>query len=124
MKAAKVLYLKKAQSHFNEAMRLIGECDGIDHACAEIAGYIDAHQAAGVYMVDDTNAIMYCAGVKIILKRVFPHLWIIIAVRFIGHMPVSWPVYVLRRVKHGAYEHFCRVVDHWRWQELPLPCAC
>ena len=112
MKAAKVPYLKKAQSHFNKAMRLSGERDGIDHACAEIAGYIDAHQAAEVYMVDDANAIMYCAGVKIILKRVFPHLWIIIAVRFIGHMPVSWPVYVLRRVKHGAYEHFCRVVDH------------
>ena len=69
-------------------MRLSGERDGIDHACAEIAGYIDAHQAAGVYMVDDANAIMYCAGVKIILKRVFPHPWIIIAVRFIGHMPV------------------------------------
>ena len=27
-------------------------------------GYIDAHQAAGVYMVDDANAIMYCAGVR------------------------------------------------------------
>ena len=64
MKAAKVLYLKKAQSHFNEAMRLSGERDGIDHACAEIAGYIDAHQAAGVYLVNDTNAIMYCAGVR------------------------------------------------------------
>ena len=123
MKAAKVLYLKKAQSHFNEAMRLIGECDGIDHACAEIAGYIDAHQAAGVYMVDDTNAIMYCAGVKIVLKRVLPHLWIIVAVKFIGHMPTSFPVYVLKRVKYGACENFCRVVDRWRWQELPLPCA-
>lgn len=123
MKAAKVLYLKKAQSHFNEAMRLIGECDGIDHACAEIAGYIDAHQAAGVYMVDDTNAIMYCAGVKIVLKRVLPHLWIIVAVKFIGHMPTSFPVYVLKRVKYGAFENFCRVVDRWRWQELPLPCA-
>ena len=63
MKAAKVLYLKNTQSSFNEAMRLNGERDGIDHACAEIAGYIDAHQAAGVYMVDDANAIMYCAGV-------------------------------------------------------------
>ena len=31
MKAAKVLYLKKAQSHFNEAMRLNGERDGIEH---------------------------------------------------------------------------------------------
>ena len=40
MKAAKVPYLKKAQSHFNKAMRLSGERDGIDHACAEIAGYI------------------------------------------------------------------------------------
>ena len=55
MKAAKVLYLKKTQTHFGEAMRLNGERDGIRHACAEIAGYIDAHQAAGVYMVDDTN---------------------------------------------------------------------
>ena len=64
MKAAKVLHLKKAQSHFNEAMRLSGERNGIDHACAEIAGYIDAHQAAGVYLVNDTNAIMYCAGVR------------------------------------------------------------
>ena len=60
MKAAKVLYLKKAQSHFNEAMRLSGERDSIDQACAEI----DAHRAAGVYMVDDANAIMYCAGVR------------------------------------------------------------
>ena len=124
MKAAKVLHLKKAQSHFNEAMRLIGECDGIDHACAEIAGYIDAHQAAGVYMANDKSAIMYCAGVKIILRRVLPYLWIIVAVRFIGHMPLSWPVYVLKCVKRGAYEHFCHVVDHWRWQELPLSCAC
>ena len=124
MKAAKVLYLKKTQTHFGEAMRLNGERDGIRHACAEIAGYIDAHQAAGVYMVDDTNAIMYCAGVKIILKRVFPHLWIIVAVKFIGRMPASFPVYVLKRIKHGAYEHLCRVVDRWRWQELPLPCAC
>ena len=64
MKAAKVPYLKKAQSHFNKAMRLSGERDGIDHACAEIAGYIDAHQAAEVYMVDDANAIMYCAGIR------------------------------------------------------------
>ena len=64
MKAAKVLYLKKAQTHFGEAMRLNGERDGIRHACAEIAGYIDAHQAAGVYLVNDTNAIMYCAGVR------------------------------------------------------------
>ena len=39
MKAAKVLYLKKTQSHFNEAMRLNGERDGIAHACAEIAAY-------------------------------------------------------------------------------------
>ena len=31
MKAAKVLYLKKAQSHFNEAVRLNGERDGIEH---------------------------------------------------------------------------------------------
>ena len=31
MKAAKVLYLKKAQSHFNEAMRLNGKRDGIKH---------------------------------------------------------------------------------------------
>ena len=31
MKAAKVLYRKKAQSHFNEAMRLNGERDGIEH---------------------------------------------------------------------------------------------
>ena len=123
MKAAKVLYLTKAQSHFNEAMRLIGERDGVKHTCAEIAAYI-AHQAAGVYMVNDTNAIMYCAGVKIILKRVFPHLWIIVAVKFIGHMPASFPVYVLKRIKHGAYEHLCRVVDRWRWQELPLSCAC
>ncbi len=30
MKAAKVPYLKKAQSHFNEVMRLNGERDGID----------------------------------------------------------------------------------------------
>ena len=123
MKAAKVFHLKNTQSSFNEAMRLNGERDGIEHACAEIASYIDAHQAAGVYMVNDKNAIMYCAGVKIILKRVFPHLWIIIAVRFIGHMPVSWPVYGLKRVRRGAYERFCRVVDHWRWRELshPLP---
>ena len=124
MKAAKVLYLPKAQSHFNEAMRLNGERDGIKHACAEIAAYIDAHQAAGVYMVNDTNAIMYCAGVKIILKRVFPHLWIIVAVKFIGHMPASFPVYVLKRIKHGTCEHFYRVADRWRWQELPPPCAC
>ena len=110
MKVTKVFYLKKTESHFNEAMRLNGERDGIEHA--------------GVYMADDTNAIMYCAGVKIILKRVFPHLWIIIAVRFIGHMPVSWPVYVLRRVKHGAYEHFCRVVDHWRTCEQPIGEPC
>ena len=95
MKAAKVLYLRKAQSHFSEAMRLNGERDSIGHACAEIAAYIDAHQAAGVYMANDKSAIMYCAGVKIILKR----------------------------VKYGAYEHFRRVVDHWRWQELPPPCA-
>ena len=112
MKAAKVLYLPKAQSHFNEAMRLNGERDGIKHAFAKIAAYIDAHQAAGAYMVNDTNAIMYCAGVKIILKRVFPHLWIIVAVKFIGRMPASFPVYVLKRIKHGAYEHFCCVVDH------------
>ena len=112
MKVTKVFYLKKTESHFNEAMRLNGERDGIERACAEIAAYIDAHQAAGVYMVNDTNAIMYCAGVKIILKRVFPHLWIIIAVKFIGHMPASFPVYVLKRIKHGAYEHFCCVVDH------------
>ena len=124
MKAAKVLYLKNTQSHFNEAMRLSGEHDGIKHACAEIAAYIDAHQAAGVYMPDSKSAIMYCAGVKIILKRVFPHLWIIVAVKFIGHMPASFTVYVLKRIKHGAYEHLCRVVDRWRWQELPLPCAC
>ena len=123
MKAAKVLYLKNTQSHFNEAMRLSGEHDGIKHACAEIAAYIDAHQAAGVYMPDSKSAIMYCAGVKIILKRVFPHLWIIVAVHFIGHMPISSLVYVLKRIKHGACEHFCRVVDHWRWQELPPPCA-
>ena len=31
MKAAKVLHLKKAQSHFNEAMRLSGERNGIKH---------------------------------------------------------------------------------------------
>ena len=124
MKVTKVFYLKKTESRFNEAMRLNGERDGIERACAEIADYIDAHQAAGVYMADDTNAIMYCAGVKIILKRVFPHLWIIIAVRFIGHMPVSWPVYVLRRVKHGAYEHFCRVVDHWRTCGQPIGESC
>ena len=31
MKAAKVLYLKKAQSHFNEAMRRSGERNGIKH---------------------------------------------------------------------------------------------
>ena len=31
MKAAKVLYLKNAQSHFNEAMRRSGERDGIKH---------------------------------------------------------------------------------------------
>ena len=124
MKVTKVFYLKKTESRFNEAMRLNGERDGIERACAEIADYIDAHQAAGVYMADDTNAIMYCAGVKIILKRVFPHLWIIVAVKFIGHMPASFPVYVLKRIKHGACECFRRVVDHWRWQELPLPCAC
>ena len=124
MKAAKVLCLRKTRSHFSEVMRLNGECDSIGHACAEIAAYIAAHQAAGVYMVNDTNAIMYCAGVKIILKRVFPHLWIIVAVKFIGHMPASFPVYVLKRIKHGAYEHLCRVVDRWRWQELPLSCAC
>ena len=64
MKTAKVIYLKKVQSHFNEAMRLNGERDGIRHACAEIAAYIDAHQAAGVYMPDNKSAIMYCAGVK------------------------------------------------------------
>ena len=122
MKAAKVLYLKKTQSHFSEAMRLNGERDGIKHACAEIAAYIDAHQTAGVYMPDNKSAIMYCAGIKIILKRVLPHLWIIVAARFIGHMPLSWPVYVLKRVKYGAYEHFCRVMEHWRWQELPSPC--
>ena len=112
MKVTKVFYLKKTESHFNEAMRLNGERDGIKHACAKIAAYIDAHQAAGAYMVNDTNAIMYCAGVKIILKRVFPHLWIIVAVKFIGHMPASFPLYVLKRIKHGAYEHFCCVVDH------------
>ena len=121
MKAAKVLYLKKTQSHFNEAMRLNGERDGIAHACAEIAAYIDAHQAAGVYLPGNKSAVMYCAGVKIILKRMLPYLWIIVAVKFIGHMPVSFPVYVLRRVRHGAYEHFRRAVDHWRWQELPVP---
>lgn len=124
MKAAKILYLKKAQSHFNEAMRLNGERDDIKHACAEIAAYIDAHQAAGMYMPDNKSAIMYCAGVKIILKRILPHLWIIVAVKFIGHMPISRPIYVLKRVKRNAYEHFCRVVDHWRWQELTPPCAC
>ena len=123
MKAAKVLYLKKTQPHFSEVMRLNGECDSIGHACAEIAAYIAAHQAAGVYMVNDRSAIMYCAGVKIILRRVLPYLWVIVAVRFIGHMPLSWPVYALRRVKRGAYEHFCRIVDHWRWLELPRPCA-
>ena len=121
MKAAKVLYLKNIQSSFNEAMRLNGERDGIEHACAEIADYIDAHQAAGVYMANDKSAIMYCAGVKIVLRRVLAYLWVIVAVRFIGHMPLFWPVYVLKRVKRGAYEHFCRVVDHWRW--LELPCA-
>ena len=121
MKAAKVLYLKKTRSHFSEAMRLNGERDSIGHACAEIAAYIDAHQAAGVYMANDKSAIMYCAGVKIVLRRVLPYLWVIVAVRFIGHMPLSWPVYALRRVKRGAYEHFCRIVDHWRW--LELPCA-
>ena len=31
MKAAKVPYLKKAQSHFNEAMRLSGERNDIKH---------------------------------------------------------------------------------------------
>ena len=31
MKAAKVLHLKKAQSHSNKAMRLSGERDGIKH---------------------------------------------------------------------------------------------
>ena len=123
MKAAKVLYLKKVQSYFNKAMRLSGEHDSIRHACAEIADYIDAHQTAGVYMPDKKSAVMYCAGVKIVLKRVLPHLWIIVAVKFIGHMPVSFPVYVLKRIKHGAFEHFCRVVDHWRWQELPPPYA-
>ncbi len=118
MKAAKVLYLKKAQSHFNEAMRLNGERDGIKHACVEIAAYIDAHQAAGVYMPDGKSAVMYCVGVKIVLKRILPHLWIIVAVRFIGHMPISWPVYVLKRINRGSCERFCRVVDHRRWQEL------
>lgn len=82
MKAAKVLYLKKTQTHFGEAMRLNGERDGIRHACAEIAAYIDAHQAAGVYMANDKSAIMYCAGVKIVLRRVLPYLWVIVAVRF------------------------------------------
>ena len=53
-------------------------------ACAEIAAYIDAHQAAGVYMANDKSAIMYCAGVKIVLRRVLPYLWVIVAVRFIG----------------------------------------
>lgn len=124
MKAAKVFYLKKVQSHFNEAMRLNGKSDGIGHACAEIAAYINAHQAAGAYMPDNKSAVMYCTGVKIILKRVLPYLWIIVAVKFIGHMPISFPVYVLKRVKHGAYEYFCRVMDHWRWQEFPPPCAC
>ena len=62
MKAAKVLYLKNTQSSFKEAMRLSGERDGIKHACAEIAAYIDAHQAAGVYMTNNKSAGMYCAG--------------------------------------------------------------
>ena len=35
-----------------------------------------------------------------------------IAVRFIGHMPASFPVHDLKRVKYGACERFCRVVDH------------
>ncbi len=123
MKAAKVLYLKNTQSSFSEAMRLNGERDGIKHARAEIAAYIDTHQAAGVYMPDNKSAVMYCAGVKIVLKRVLPYLWIIVAVKFIGYMPVSFPVYVLKRVRHGAYEHFCRAVDHWRWRELPVSCV-
>ena len=62
MKAAKVLHLKKSQFHFKKAMRLNGERDGIKHACAEIAAYIDAHQAAGVYMTNNKSAGMYCAG--------------------------------------------------------------
>lgn len=124
MKATQVYYLKKTESLFNEAMRQSGERDGIEHACDEIAEYIDAHHAAGVYFEDNKKSIMYCGGVKIILKRVFPHLWIIVSVRFIGHMPVSWPVYVLKRIKRGAYERLCRVVDHWRWRELPIPTSC
>ena len=107
MKAAKVLYLKNTQSHFNEAMRLSGEHDGIKHACAEIAAYIDAHQAAGVYMPDSKCAIMYCAGVKIILKSACSrNLWIIVAVHFIGHMPSPRWCNVLKRIKHGACEAF------------------
>ena len=31
MKATKVFYLKKTESRFNEAMRLNGERDGIEH---------------------------------------------------------------------------------------------
>ena len=34
MKVTKVFYLKKTESRFNEAMRLNGERDGIEHACA------------------------------------------------------------------------------------------
>jgi len=121
MKAIQIHFLKSAEKYFEKAMKQINESDSLKQACKEVADYIAAHQAAGVYIIDEKKAIMYCEGVKLVLRRALPNLWVIVAVKYIGHMPISWPIYVLKRIKRGAYERFCRVVDCWRWHELPIP---
>ena len=123
MKAIQIHFLKAARKYFISAMKQINEHDSPEQACDEVAEYITAHQAAGVYIIDGKKAIMYCEGVKLVLKRALPNHWVIVAVKYIGHMPISWPVYLLKRIKRGAYERFCRVVDFWRWRELPIRTA-
>ena len=123
MKAIRIHFLKSAEKYFEKAMNQINESDSLKQACKEVADYIAAHQAAGVYIIDEKKAIMYCEGVKLVLKRALPNHWVIVAVKYIGHMPISWPIYLLKRIKRGAYERLCRVVDFWRWRELPIRTA-
>ena len=91
-----------------------------DDVCAEISEYIASHEAAGIRFDSEYQEIVYDERMVFMLRKENGS-WQIVDV--IVRMPVRefLPVFIWKRLKHGATEIVAKFLAKWRTVRCEAP---
>ena len=112
--AVSVDFTRQGWRQFARVNRSLGKrCIRAFHLKRELAEYIAAHEAAGVKLDTQCQAVRYDGGVHLLLKKV-QGTWLITGIFLAEEAAAFAPVYFWTEVKRGCNLLLVRLLTGWR----------